>query len=65
MQANPHFKEEHEQRRLAHNERTGDVGIPEGGFAAVRESIKEVLVDSQDFFPADFEPPIGPNYGGK
>ena len=52
-------------RRLAHNPTTGDYGIPEGGFAAVRESIKEMLVTSQEIFPADFEPPVGPHYGGK
>lgn len=37
----------------------GDGGtIPEGGFAAVKESIKEVLVNSQETWPADFG-----NYG--
>lgn len=71
MGANPHTEEGRrflaKLRRLEQRpeERKGDVGIPDGGFAAVRESIKEVLVNSQDFFPADFEPPIGPNYGGK
>ena len=57
--ANPHLP-----RRLEGMEK-GDHGIPEGGFAAVREDIKEMLVTSQDFFPADFEAPHGPHYGGK
>jgi hypothetical protein len=67
--ANPHAKERRaeyhhgHQRRLANA--TRDAGIPEGGFAAVREDIKQMLVTSQEFFPADFEPPIGPHYGGK
>lgn len=69
MQVNPHTEEGRRilagRRQLAHSPRTGDVGIPEGGFAAVRESIKEMLVTSQDFFPADFDPPVGPNYGGE
>ena len=26
--------------------------------------LETALVTSQDFFPADFEPPIGPNYSG-
>jgi catalase-peroxidase len=51
----------HQQRRLA---RQGDGGVPSGGYAAVREMLADFLVDSQDFFPADFQPPVGPNYGG-
>jgi catalase-peroxidase len=51
----------HQQRRLA---RQGDGGIPNGGYAAVRKSIGALLVDSKEFFPADFESPVGPNYGG-
>lgn len=46
------------------NTRQGDGGIPEGGFEAVIEDIRVALTDSQDFFPADFEPPIGPSYVG-
>lgn len=30
----------------------------------MREELAKVLVDSQPFFPADFAPPVGPNYGG-
>ena len=45
--------------RRALNERTGDGGIPAGGFAAVREDIVAMLTDSQAFWPADFG-----HYGG-
>lgn len=41
-------------RRLdATNVREGDGGVPDAGFGAVKEDIKRVLADSQDFFPAD------------
>jgi catalase (peroxidase I) len=30
----------------------------------VRADIAALFLDSQDFLPANFEPPIGPNYGG-
>ena len=46
------------------NTRTGDGGIPEGGFQAVKDELKIALTNSLDFFPADFEPPIGPSYVG-
>jgi catalase-peroxidase len=45
--------------RRALNERSGDGGIPDGGFAAVREDIVAMLTNSQDFWPADFG-----HYGG-
>ena len=47
------------QRRLSPKERTGDYGVPKGGYAAVRDEIAKLLTDSQDFWPADFG-----NYGG-
>lgn len=48
------------------NQRVGDGGcIPEGGYDAVREDIKSILTESQDFWPADnFTGTSGPNYGG-
>jgi catalase-peroxidase len=33
--------------------------VPDSGFAAIKEEIKALLTDSQDFWPADFG-----NYGG-
>jgi catalase (peroxidase I) len=53
------------QRSLAVNTRTNDAGIPEGGFKAVRDDLRALMTDSQDFFPADFDPPVGPHYGGE
>ena len=41
----------------------GDKGIPAGGYTP-EQDIKSLLTDSQDFFPADFDKPHGPNYGG-
>lgn len=43
--------------------RTGDGGVPEGGFQAVKMELEALMTDSQDFWPADpgFK---GPNYGG-
>ena len=46
------------------NTRSGDGGIPDGGFEAVKEELRVALTNSLDFFPADFEPPIGPSYIG-
>lgn len=44
--------------------RTGDGGVPEGGFEAVMQDLDALLKDSQDFWPGDFEAPHGPHYGG-
>ncbi|KAL7467767.1 hypothetical protein ACHAXS_009331 [Conticribra weissflogii] len=48
------------------NKRVGDGGcIPEGGYDAVREEIKKVLTNSQDFWPGDnFDDTPDPNYTG-
>jgi catalase-peroxidase len=51
-------------RQLQTRTRNGDGGIPDGGYSAVKEDIKTILTDSKAFFPADFEAPLGPNYGG-
>jgi catalase-peroxidase len=59
-----YLQEQQRRRSLNSNERMGDGGIPEGGYAAVRAEIAKVLTDSKPFFPADFAPPVGPNYGG-
>jgi len=78
MAANPHTEEgrrrllRQQQQRLLQGltpvnttNTAGDYGIPEGGYDAVREDIKVALTDSKDFFPADFDPPHGPHYGGE
>jgi len=43
--------------------RSGDGGIPEGGFAAVKKDLEALMTNSQDIWPADpgFK---SPNYGG-
>jgi catalase-peroxidase len=52
-------------RQLQTRNRYGDGGIPDGGYTAVKEDIKTtILTASKEFFPADFEDPVGPNYGG-
>jgi len=50
---------ESHQRFLNPNQRSGDFGVPEGGFEAVKKDIAAMLTDSQDFWPADFG-----HYGG-
>ena len=46
-------------------ETTGDGGVPVGGFEAVKESLKALYTDSQEFWPADFAGTVGgANYGG-
>jgi hypothetical protein len=46
-------------------ERTGDGGIPEGGYQAVMTDLKALMTDSKDFWPGDFAgTPHGPHYGG-
>ena len=51
------FQPARHERALA--ERTGDGGVPEGGFTAVMDDLEALLTDSKDFWPADFG-----NYGG-
>lgn len=48
------------------NQNFGDgYAIPEGGYGAVRQSVIDmVMTNSQAFWPADFNPPTGPNYAG-
>jgi hypothetical protein len=48
------------------NQNIGDgYAIPEGGYDAVRKDVIDmVLTNSQAFWPADFNPPVGPNYSG-
>jgi hypothetical protein len=54
---------QHSFRALA--ERTGDGGIPEGGYQAVMTDLKNLMTDSQDYWPGDFAgTPHGPHYGG-
>lgn len=40
------------------NERSGEGGVPEGGYKAVMDELEKVMIDSQGFWPADFG-----NYG--
>lgn len=69
MMSNPHTEEGRRllsrRRRRLDDQGGRDFGVPEEGFDAVREDIRQVLTVSKDFFPADFEPPTGPNYGGE
>jgi hypothetical protein len=44
-------------------ERTGDGGIPEGGYKAVMTDLKALMTDSKDFWPFAGTP-HGPHYGG-
>ncbi|CAJ1960027.1 unnamed protein product [Cylindrotheca closterium] len=46
-------------RRLAHDERVGDWGEPDEGYAVVKQDIADALTDSKDYWPADFG-----NYAG-
>lgn len=47
------------------NQREGDgATIPEGGYEAVRVDLTALLTNSQAPWPADFDAPEGPNYGG-
>ena len=70
-----HQHHEEVQRRLGRGwaqapmrslaETTGDGGVPVGGFEAVKESLKALYTDSQEFWPADFAGTVGgANYGG-
>ena len=43
--------------------RAGDIGVPTGGYGAVKKDIVDILTVSQDFFPADFADTVGANYG--
>jgi catalase-peroxidase len=51
-------------RKLQTRNKLGDGGIPQEGYSAVKEDIKTILTDSKEFFPADFDNGVGPNYGG-
>lgn len=45
--------------------RTGDGGIPAGGYTAVMKYIQDnILTTSKDFWPADFADTVGAHYGG-
>jgi catalase-peroxidase len=39
--------------------KTGDGGVPDGGFEAVKADLMALMTDSQSFWPAD-----GGHYGG-
>ena len=64
----PFLDQQRQQRRLGEGwqqapmralGRTGDGGIPEGGFEAVKEDLTKLMTDSQEYWPAD-----GGHYGG-
>ena len=60
----PHLKQQEHSSQLKAtplrllNERYGEGGVPEGGYKAVMDELEKLMIDSQEFWPADFD-----NYG--
>lgn len=53
----------HPVHRALENGRTGDGGVPDGGYDAVKNDIINLLTVSQGSWPADFADTVGANYG--